>query len=57
LATVKQQSLLKMTNKTGIEEIGNMTPVEKTRRAEIRLGAIVSLALFTYSIAILILSA
>jgi hypothetical protein len=38
-----------MTNKTGIEEIGNMTPVEKTRRVEISLEAIVTLALFTYS--------
>jgi len=46
-----------MTNKTGVEEIENMTPVEKTRRVEITLEAIVSLALFTYSIVILIVYA
>lgn len=34
-----------------------MTPVEKTRRVEISLEAIVSLALFTYGIVILILNA
>jgi hypothetical protein len=43
-----------MDNKTKIEEIGNMTPVEKTRRVEISLEAIVSLAVFKYSIVILI---
>jgi len=46
-----------MTNKTRIEEIGNMTPVETTRRCEIILEGILSLILFSYSIGILILYA
>jgi hypothetical protein len=46
-----------MDNKTRIEEIGNMTPVEKTRRVEISLEGILSLTVFKYSIVILILYA